>query len=150
MRYWRDDFSKRMHFSAGDLALIAGCGIIGIVIGAWYWVLVLILVYRKAYRMGVNTTFWILAALVSNLAPLAALSLYAMLKGTCTNCGRVKTGSGRFCDIAAVPYPLQMLGGLRYGKANGEKEDFYKQRTDGFGNAFYFPDHQCGCHKSIF
>ena len=81
-----------------SIALIAGCCIIGIVIGVWYWGLVLIAVYRKSYRMGVNVTLWMLAALVFNVAALVVLYLYATLKGTCTNCGRVKNGSGKFCD----------------------------------------------------
>ena len=92
-----EDISKRLYLSAGDLALIASCGIIGMVIGIWYWVLVLIAVYRKSYRMGVNTTLWMFAALVFNLAALVVLYLYAMLKGTCMNCGRVKNGSEKFC-----------------------------------------------------
>lgn len=93
-----EDISKKLYLSVGDIALIAGCGIIGIVISVWYWVLVLIAVYRKSCRMGVNATLWMLAALVFNLAALVALYLYAMLKGTCTNCGRVKSSSGKFCD----------------------------------------------------
>lgn len=93
-----EEIGKRLYLSAGDIALIAGCGIIGVVIGVWYWVLVLIAVYRKAYRMGVNAALWMFAALVFNLAALVVLHLYAMLKGTCTNCGRVKNGSGKFCD----------------------------------------------------
>lgn len=68
------------------------------VLGVWYWALVLIAVYRKAYCMGVNATLWMLAALVFNLAALAVLYLYAVLKGTCTSCGRVRSGSGKFCD----------------------------------------------------
>lgn len=92
-----EDISRGLYLSAGDLALIAGCCIIGTVIGVWYWVLVLIAVYRESYRMGVNVTLWMLAALIFNLAALVALYLYAMLKGTCTNCGRVKNGSGKFC-----------------------------------------------------
>lgn len=31
-----EDISKRLYLSAGDLALIAGCGIIGMVAGVWY------------------------------------------------------------------------------------------------------------------
>lgn len=93
-----EDISKGLYLSAGDLALIAGCGIIGMAVSVWYWVLVMIAVYRKAYRMGVNTTLWTLAALVFNLAALAVLYLYAMLKGTCPKCGRIRSGSGRFCD----------------------------------------------------
>lgn len=31
-------------------------------------------------------------------------------------------------------------------KANSEKADFYIQRTDGGGNAFYSPDDQCVCY----
>lgn len=93
-----EDISKMLHLSAGDVALIAGCGIIGIAIGIWYWALVLIWVYRKACRMGVNAALWALAALVFNLAALVALYLYTALKGTCANCGRVWNGSGKFCD----------------------------------------------------
>ena len=93
-----EDISKSLYLSAGDLALIAGCCIIGMVLGVWYWVLVLIAVYRKSYRMGVNATLWMFAALFFYLAALAVLYLYAVLKGTCTSCGRVRSGSGKFCD----------------------------------------------------
>lgn len=93
-----EDISKILYLSVGDLALIAGCCIIGMVLGVWYWGLVLIAVYRKSYRMGVNTKLWTLAALVFNLAALVVLYLYAMLKGTCPNCGKIRSGSGRFCD----------------------------------------------------
>lgn len=93
-----EDISKRLYLSAGDLALLAGCCIIGMVIGVWYWALVMIAAYRKSYRMGLNAALWTLAALVFNLAALAVLYLHALLKGTCTNCGRVKNGSARFCD----------------------------------------------------
>ena len=40
-------------------------------------------------------------------------------------------------------------GGLCYGKADSEKADFYIQRTDGSGDAFYSPDIQCGIPESI-
>lgn len=93
-----EDVLKKMYLSGGDIALMAGCCIIGMGIGVWYWALVLIAVYRKAYRMGVNAPLWMLAALIFNLAALAALYLYATLRGTCRNCGRVKSGSGKFCD----------------------------------------------------
>lgn len=98
-----EDISKRLYLTAGDIALIAGCCIIGMVTGVWYWVLILIAVYRKSYRMGVNAVLWMLAALVFNLAALAVLYLYAMLKGICPNCGRVRSGSGRFCDRCGNP-----------------------------------------------
>lgn len=101
-RDW-EDVLKGLDLSAGDLALIAGCGIIGLAIGIWYWALVLVAVCRKAYRMGVNTALWTFAALVFNLAALAVLYLYAMLKGTCANCGRVRSGRGRFCDRCGSP-----------------------------------------------
>lgn len=93
-----EEISKRLNLSAGDIALMAGCGIIGVGTGVWYWVLVLILVYRKSYRMGVNTALWVLAAMVFNLVALAVLYLYAILKGTCMNCGRIRSGNGKFCD----------------------------------------------------
>lgn len=89
---------KRPYLSAGDIALTAGCCVTAIAIGLWYWVLILTAVYRKCRRMGVNTTLWMPAALVFNLAALAALYLYAALRGTCANCGRVRSSSGKFCD----------------------------------------------------
>lgn len=92
-----EDISKRLRLSVGDLALIAGCCIIGMMIGVWYWVLVLIAVYRKSCRMGVNATLWMLAAAVFTLAALAILYLYAMMRGTCRNCGRIRNDSGKFC-----------------------------------------------------
>lgn len=98
-----EDTSKRLNLSAGDLALLAGCCIIGMAVGAWYWVLVMIAVYRKAYRMGVNTALWTLAALFFNLTALVVLYLYAIWKGTCTNCGRVKSSGGKFCDRCGSP-----------------------------------------------
>lgn len=93
-----ENIVKSLHLSTGDLVLIAGCGIIGVVMVVWYWVLVMIAVYRKSCRMDVNASLWVPAALIFNLAALAALYLYAMLKGTCTNCGRIKKGSGKFCS----------------------------------------------------
>ena len=42
--------------------------------------------------------------------------------------------------------PLQISGGLRYGEANGEDADFYIQRADGVGDAFYSSDDQCVFH----
>lgn len=72
-----EEISKRLNLSAGDIALMAGCGIIGVGTGVWYWVL---------------------AAMVFNLVALAVLYLYAILKGTCMNCGRIRSGNGKFCD----------------------------------------------------
>lgn len=93
-----EEMQKGLHLSVGDIALIAGCAIIGIAVGVWYWLLVMLWTYRESYRMGADTTLWVLAALVFNLAAIAALYLYGMWKGTCTNCGRIRSGSGRFCD----------------------------------------------------
>ena len=78
-----EEISKRLNLSAGDIALMAGCGIIG--------------VWTKK-------------------------------------------------KIGMISFPIADSGGLRYGKANSEKTDFYIQCTDGSGNAFYTPDAQCGCH----
>ncbi len=93
-----EDIQKELHLSAGDLALIAGCGIIGLALGVWYWILIMMWAYRKSYHMGVSTMLWVLAALVFNLVAIAALYLYAVLKGTCKNCGRIRSGNAKFCD----------------------------------------------------
>lgn len=65
-----EDISKSLYLSAGDLALIAGCGIIGMVLGVWYWM----------------------------LAALAVLYLYAALNGTCPNCGQAADLSSAYCS----------------------------------------------------
>ena len=70
------------------------------VLGIWYWLLVMI----WAYRMGVNGRLAVLAALFFNLAAVTALYLYGILKGTCENCGRVRSKGGRFCDRCGSPF----------------------------------------------
>ena len=82
----------------GDLALIAGCGIIGAGLALWYWLLCMIWAYRKSKRMGVSSALWVLAAVFFNLAAIAALYFYAVLKGTCNQCGRIRPGSSKYCD----------------------------------------------------
>lgn len=86
-----------------DFALLAGCAAAGAVLGIWYWLLVMIWAYRKAYRMGVNGGLAVLAALFFNLAAVVVLYLYGMLRGTCTVCGRVRYGDGKFCDRCGNP-----------------------------------------------
>lgn len=86
------------YLSTGDIVLIAGCGIIGVALAVWYWLLCMIWAYRKSYRMGVNSGLWVLATLFFNLATIAVLYLYATLKGTCDSCGRIRTADGKYCD----------------------------------------------------
>lgn len=86
------------YLSAVDIVLIAGCGIIGGVLAVWYWLLCMIWAYRKSHRMGVNSALWVLATLFFNLATIAVLYLYAILKGTCDICGRIRTADGKYCD----------------------------------------------------
>ena len=94
---------EKLQLSWGDLAILAGCIVTGMVFGVWYWLLVMILAYRKAYRMGVDGRLAVLAALFFNLAAVAVLYLYAILKGTCANCGRVRARNGKFCDRCGKP-----------------------------------------------
>lgn len=89
---------EAMHLSTGDIALIAACGIIGIGLAVWYWLLCMVWAYRKSNRMGLNCTVWVLATFFFNLAAIAILYAYALWKGTCTECGRIRTGSSKYCD----------------------------------------------------
>ena len=98
-----EDIYGKFHLSWGDLALLAGCAVAGVALGIWYWLLCLIAAYRKAYRMGVNGRLAVLAALFFNLAAVAALYLYAIWKGACANCGRVRGRTGKFCDRCGNP-----------------------------------------------
>lgn len=86
------------YLSSGDIALIAGCGIIGVALAVWYWLLCMIWTYRKSHRMGVNSTLWVLVTLFFNLVAIVVLYLYAILKGTCDSCGRIRTTDGKYCD----------------------------------------------------
>lgn len=96
--YKFDVEEKELYLSATDIALMIGCGIIGIVLGVWYWLLCLIWAYQKSYQMGINSALWVLAALFFHIGAIVVLYLYAMAKGTCENCGRLKTNHGKFCD----------------------------------------------------
>lgn len=97
------EICRYFNLSRGDLALLAGCIVAELALGIWYWLLVIVWAYRKAYRMGVNGRLAVLAALFFNLAAVAALFLYGMLKGTCADCGRVRCGNGNFCDRCGSP-----------------------------------------------
>lgn len=94
---------ETMNLSVTDVVLIVICGIIGMILVIWYWVLCLIWAYRKASRMGVNSTLWVLATLFFNLASITVLYFYAAFRGTCSNCGRIKTRDGKYCDRCGTP-----------------------------------------------
>lgn len=94
---------KELPLSARDIALMIGCGIIGIVLGVWYWLLCLIWAYQKSYRMGINSALWVLATCFFHIGAIVVLYLYAMAKGTCENCGKLKTKNGKFCDRCGEP-----------------------------------------------
>ena len=98
-----EEIHRYFRLSWGDFALLAGCIVIETVLGIWYWILVMIWAYRKAYRMGVNGGLALLVALFFNLAAVAALYLYGFLKGTCANCGRIRSGNGKFCGRCGSP-----------------------------------------------
>lgn len=89
---------KEAYLSTGDIALIAGCGIIGAGLVLWYWLLCMVWAYRKSKRMGVGSTLWVLATFFFNLAAIAILYFYAVLKGTCDQCGRIRPGGSKYCD----------------------------------------------------
>lgn len=95
---------EEAHLSTGDLALIAGCGIIGAGLALWYWLLCMVWAYRKSKRMGVSSALWVLAAFFFNLATIAVLYFYAVLKGTCSQCGRIRPGSSKYCDRCGKPF----------------------------------------------
>ena len=97
------EIHRYFHLSWGDLAIFAGCAMAGTAMGIWYWILVIIWAYRKAYRLGINGRLAALAALFFNLAAVMVLYLYGILKGTCKNCGRVRSGDGNFCDRCGNP-----------------------------------------------
>lgn len=91
------------NLSFKDSAIIVGCGLIGIVLCIWYWILCIILAYRKSSRMGVNSKFWVLMTFLFNLAAIIILYLYAIWKGTCKNCGRIKMKGSKFCIRCGEP-----------------------------------------------
>lgn len=95
---------KESYLSIGDIALIAGCAIIGIGIAIWYWLLCMAWAYRKSKRMGVGSAVWILAAFFFHLAAIAILYFYAALKGTCEQCGRIRPGGSKYCDRCGKPF----------------------------------------------
>lgn len=101
---------EEAHLSTGDIALITGCGIIGAGLALWYWLLCMVWAYRKSERMGVDSTLWVLAALFFNLAAIAILYFYAVLKGTCDQCGRIRLDGGKYCDRCGKPFVKKCQG----------------------------------------
>ena len=101
---------EEAHLSTGDIALITGCGIIGAGLALWYWLLCMVWAYRKSERMGVDSTLWVLAALFFNLAAIAILYFYAVLKGTCDQCGRIRLDGGKYCDRCGKPFVKKCPG----------------------------------------
>lgn len=95
---------EKAHLSTGDIALIAGCGIIGAGLALWYWLLCIIWAYRKAKCMGVSSVLWVWATFFFNLVAIAILYLYAAWKGTCDQCGRVLSGNSKYCDRCGKPF----------------------------------------------
>lgn len=95
---------KEAHLSTGDIALIAGCGIIGAGLALWYWLLCMVWAYRKSKRMGINSVVWVLATFFFNLAAIAILYFYAVLKGTCDQCGRIRPEDSKYCDRCGKPF----------------------------------------------
>ena len=89
---------EEAHLSTEDIALIAGCGIIGAGLALWYWLLCMIWAYRKSKRMGVSSGVWVLATFFFNLAAIAVLYFYAVWKGTCDQCGRIRPDGSKYCD----------------------------------------------------
>lgn len=95
---------KEAYLSTGDIALIAGCGIIGGGLAIWYWLLCMIWAYRKSKRMGVSGALWVWATFFFNLAAIAILYFYAAWKGTCDQCGKVRSGNSKYCDRCGKPF----------------------------------------------
>lgn len=94
---------KESYLSTGDIVLIAGCGIIVIGFAAWYWLLCMVWAYRKSMRMGTNSEVWVLATFFFNLAAIAILYFYDVLKGTCDYCGRIYLSGSKYCDRCGKP-----------------------------------------------
>ncbi len=90
---WED-----LQLSKTDIALIAGCGIIGIGLGIWYWILCMLWALQKAERLGVRSCLWVVGTFFFNLAAIVALYLFGYLRGTCSKCGKVRIKEGRFCS----------------------------------------------------
>lgn len=92
------------YLPTGDIALIADCGIIGIGLAIWYWLLCMMWAYQKSRRMGIHSAIWVLAAFFFHFAAVAALYLYAALKGTCTQCGKIRHSGSKYCDRCGNPF----------------------------------------------
>ena len=48
--------------------------------------------------MGVSSGVWVLATFFFNLAAIAVLYFYAVWKGTCDQCGRIRPDGSKYCD----------------------------------------------------
>lgn len=103
-----DDWEEP-ELSTADKVLMVSGGIVGTVLGIWYWVLCMIWAYRKAYRMGINRAVWVWATFFFNLLAIAVLYLYGVIRGTCYHCGKIRAKGELYCSRCGAPFTKECL-----------------------------------------
>lgn len=81
-----------------DKAIIGVTGVIGVVLGAIYWILVVLWMTKRAYLDGANIVIVGIAALLFNIAAVAAYYIYRSLVNRCPSCGKIQKRNAEFCS----------------------------------------------------
>lgn len=72
-------------------------GVITLLLGLWYWLLIMIWAFQKSTRLGIRSGPWVFLTFFLNLLPVIVLYLYGAAAGTCKTCGHVRIREGSFC-----------------------------------------------------
>lgn len=98
---------QELNLTAGDKVMIGVIAGIAAALGAGYWLLCVIWAYQKSVRLGSNSAFWIIAALILNLWAIAALYIYAGFRSKCSKCGQLKHRGEKYCSHCGNAWEIQ-------------------------------------------
>ena len=102
-QFWGGKFSEltlesEWTLTTGEKVMIAvvvgGVAVLGIL----YWLLCMVWAYQKASKLGSKPVLWVIAALFFNLWAVAALYIYAVVRGTCKKCGHLRKKGEKYCS----------------------------------------------------
>lgn len=98
-----DNFDEP-ELSTADKVLMVSGGIVGAVLGIWYWILCMIWAYRKSRKMGVNSAIAVWGTFFFNLIAIAVLYVYGWIRGTCYHCGKIRHKGELYCARCGAPF----------------------------------------------
>ncbi len=102
LQFWGNEFSdldlgSEWTLTTGEKGMIVAVMGIAAVLGILYWLLCMVWSYQKANKLGSKPALWVIATMFFNLWAIAALYLYAAIRGTCKKCGHLRKKGEKYC-----------------------------------------------------